>query len=780
MKKKILPLIPLRDIVIFPSVVIPLFIGRKQSLKTLEIALSNLEKNFILFVAQKNSFVEKPLEQNLYKVGVKAKIIQVVKLPNGNIKILIEAIDKVRISNIETVEEVLQAEYEIIDDDYENNDLTDQNLRDVDLIVSKLISVFNEYAKLNKVVGQEVLLQLSEKKEIVYVTSIIASHITCKLSKKQNILEIPGILNRANALISILEEEVISLNTEKLIQDRVKKQMEKTQRDYYLNEKMKAIEKELRRNEESFEVETFEKKIKSLKLSKEAKEKANSEVKKYKLMNQMSSEAAIVRNYLDTLLSLPWGKIKKPKISLKQAMEKLDSKHYGLEKVKERIIEYLAVLQRIPKTLSTILCLVGPPGVGKTSLVKSIAEAMGRPYCKFSLGGVKDESEVRGHRRTYIGSMPGKIISLLKKVEVDNPVMLLDEVDKMCSDFRGDPASALLEALDPEQNNSFVDHYLEVGYDLSNVIFIVTANSLNMPTPLLDRMEIIKISGYTEDEKLQIAKKHLIDKQIKLNGLKKDEITITNGVIHSIINHYTRESGVRALEREIAKIARKSLKKILETEDKLSSKTRIVDTVNLEELLGVKKFRINFAEKNDIVGVTTGLAYTEVGGDLLAIEAVIVPGKGTIRATGKLGEVMKESTQTAFSFFCAIAKNLGIDNIELKDKDIHLHVPEGAIPKDGPSAGIAIFTTIVSLMTKVPVKKTVAMTGEITLRGRVLAIGGLREKLLAADRGQVKTVIIPKDNLHDLKEVPDIIKQGLEIIPIVDAQEALNIALVKS
>ena len=561
MKKKILPLIPLRDIVIFPSVVIPLFIGRKQSLKTLEIALSNLEKNFILFVAQKNSFVEKPLEQNLYKVGVKAKIIQVVKLPNGNIKILIEAIDKVRISNIETVEEVLQAEYEIIDDDYENNDLTDQNLRDVDLIVSKLISVFNEYAKLNKVVGQEVLLQLSEKKEIVYVTSIIASHITCKLSKKQNILEIPGILNRANALISILEEEVISLNTEKLIQDRVKKQMEKTQRDYYLNEKMKAIEKELRRNEESFEVETFEKKIKSLKLSKEAKEKANSEVKKYKLMNQMSSEAAIVRNYLDTLLSLPWGKIKKPKISLKQAMEKLDSKHYGLEKVKERIIEYLAVLQRIPKTLSTILCLVGPPGVGKTSLVKSIAEAMGRPYCKFSLGGVKDESEVRGHRRTYIGSMPGKIISLLKKVEVDNPVMLLDEVDKMCSDFRGDPASALLEALDPEQNNSFVDHYLEVGYDLSNVIFIVTANSLNMPTPLLDRMEIIKISGYTEDEKLQIAKKHLIDKQIKLNGLKKDEITITNGVIHSIINHYTRESGVRALEREIAKIARKSLKK---------------------------------------------------------------------------------------------------------------------------------------------------------------------------------------------------------------------------
>lgn len=780
MKKKILPLIPLRDIVIFPSIVIPLFIGRKQSLGTLNAALSNSKEDFVLFVAQKNGSVEEPLEKDLYNVGIRAKIIQLVKLPNDNIKILIEAIDKVSTNNIEIIDGVLQAEYNIIDDDYENNDLTDQNLRNVDLIIKKLINVFGRYAKVNKLVNQEVLLWLSEKKGIVYATSIIASHITCKLSKKQYILEIPGILNRANALISLLEEEMISLNTDRSIQDRVKKQMEKTQRDYYLNEKIKAIQKELKGNEESSEVAEFEKKMKSLKLSKEARNKAESEIKKYKMMNSMSSEAAIVRNYLDTLLSLPWGKTKKANVSLKKAMEKLNSNHHGLEKVKERIIEYLAVLQRISKTKSTILCLVGPPGVGKTSLVKSIAEAIDRPYCKFSLGGLRDEAEIRGHRRTYIGSIPGKIIALIKKVKVDNPVMLLDEIDKMGFDFRGDPASALLEVLDPEQNSSFVDHYLEVEYDLSNVIFIVTANSLNMPAPLLDRMEIIRISGYTEDEKLQIAKKYLIDKQIKLNGLKKDELAITDGVIHDIINYYTRESGVRSLEREIAKIARKNLKQILETDDKSSSQTRIVAVGDLEGLLGVKKFRISSAEENDVVGMTTGLAYTEVGGDLLSIEAVIVPGKGTIKATGTLGEVMKESTQTAFSFFCAVAKNLGIDHTELKDKDIHLHVPEGAVPKDGPSAGVAIFTTIVSLMSKVPVKKTVAMTGEITLRGKVLAIGGLREKLLAAGRGKIKTVIIPQDNVHDLQEVPDNIKEGLEIIPIMNAEEALNIALAKT
>jgi ATP-dependent Lon protease len=589
------------------------------------------------------------------------------------------------------------------------------------------------------------------------------------------LLEQVDILKRAEMLLEIITRESMQIDTEQLIQQRVKKQIEKTQREFYLNEQMKAIQQEMEGGSERSDFFDLDKKIKNLKLSKEAREKANAELKKLKMMNQMSAESSVVRNYLDTLLSMPWGKTTKATIDINKTEMILNRDHYGLKKVKERIVEYLSVLKRSRKIKGPILCFIGPPGVGKTSLVKSIAEAMGRKYCKFALGGVRDEAEIRGHRRTYLGSMPGKIITLIKKTKVDNPVLLLDEIDKMSADFRGDPASALLEVLDPEQNAHFADHYLEVEYDLSNIVFIATANSYDLPRALLDRMEIINIAGYIEEEKLQIAKNHLIQKQLKLHGMKPNELIIPDETILELIRYYTKEAGVRALEREIGALARKVLTRILK-DKKLKSVT--INPSDLEEYLGVKKYRFGLAAEEDQIGSTTGLAYTEVGGDLLTIEAVSFPGKGGVKATGKLGEVMKESADAAYSCFLSRAKQLGLEEKDYKEVDIHIHVPEGAIPKDGPSAGIALYTTIVSLMTKKPVKKTLAMTGEITLRGKVLPIGGLKEKLLAASRGGIKTVLIPIDNVKDLKEIPENIKNTLEIIPVAKIEEVLKNALV--
>lgn len=769
LEKKTLPLLVLRDVIIFPGTIAPIFIGREKSLNALLAAKRIDDGQHILLTTQKKQDIEEPGSHDLFRIGVLAKIIQTIKLPNNNAKILIEAVNRVKLTNI-TGEDMFVSEYNIV---------SDKEVTDLDILNDSTISViesFKEYARANKKINLEILNILSEQRNPSYITNIIASHLTSRIDVKQSILEQTDIQKRAELLLEILTSENAQMDTEQIVQQRVKKQIEKTQRDFYLNEQMKAIQQEMDGSSDKSDFFDLEKKIKKLKLSTEAREKATSELKKLKMMNQLSAESSVVRNYLDTLLSLPWGKRDKSPIKINKTEEILDRDHYGLKKVKERIVEYLSVLKRSRKIRGPILCLIGPPGVGKTSLVKSIAEAMDRKYTKFALGGVRDEAEIRGHRKTYLGSMPGKIITLLKKSKVDNPVMLLDEIDKMSADFRGDPASALLEVLDPEQNSHFVDHYLEVEYDLSNIIFIATANSYDLPRALLDRMEIINIAGYIEEEKLEIAKNHLVTKQLKMHGMKPHELVIPDDTLLELIRYYTKESGVRSVEREIGAIARKVLTRILKNKD---LKTITVTPKDLEEYLGVKKYRFGLAEKEDQIGTTTGLAYTEVGGDLLSIEAACFKGKGGIKSTGKLGEVMKESAEAAYSCFLSKAKDLGLKESEYKEFDIHLHVPEGATPKDGPSAGIAIYTTLVSLMTKNPVNRNVAMTGEITLRGKVLPIGGLKEKLLAAVRGGIKTVLIPEENVKDLKDIPTNIKDNIEIIPVSTIDQVLEHALVR-
>ncbi len=765
-KNETLPLIALRDVVLYPGILAPIYVGREKSVNAIEKLQGN--NNTILLTTQKNTSEEDPTKDGLFEVGLMGTLSQIIRLPNKHIKILVEITQRVKLLNIQTKDNAFEAGYEVIED---------LEVSDLDLLARKtaqLVLDFAEYVKRNKKVNPEVVNSLADQKDPSHISYLIASHLTCKINDKQMMLEITDVQKRIEAISAIIMSEMIALEADQLVQQRVKKQIEKTQKDYYLNEQMKAIQKEIGDDDKS-EIGEMEKKIKTMKLSPEAKEKAEYELKKLKTMNPIASEAGVTRNYLDTLLGMPWGKFDKGLLDVKKSEEILNRDHFGLEKVKERILEYLAVLQRSKKIKGSILCFVGPPGVGKTSLVKSIAEATGRKYAKFALGGVRDEAEIRGHRRTYLGSMPGKIITLIKKSKVSNPVILLDEIDKMSSDFRGDPTSAMLEVLDPEQNLHFSDHYLEVEYDLSNVIFIATANSYDLPRPLLDRMEIIKISGYIEDEKLHIARGHLLPKLLIQHGMKKDEFSITDGAILDIIRYYTRESGVRNLERDLASLIRKALKRIL-TDSKIKSIN--IESKDLEEFLGVRKYKIGIAEDESQIGVTTGLSYSEVGGDLLSIEAVLVPGKGEIKTTGKLGEVMKESAQAAYSYFRSEADSLSIDASRLKEYDIHLHVPEGAIPKEGPSAGVAIFTTICSLMSSIPVKKDVAMTGEITLRGKVLPIGGLREKLLAATRGGIKTVLIPEENLKDLKEIPDSIKSGLSIIPIANAKQVLDYALI--
>ncbi|KAJ6645180.1 Lon protease [Pseudolycoriella hygida] len=768
--KEKLPLIALKDMVIFPGMVAPIFVGRTKSLKALFDTKIIDNNRYILLVLQKQQDQDTPDIQDLHSTGVIAKIIQTVRLQN-NAKILVEAIHKVSLHNI-TNKEIFEAEYSI---------LHDEEVIDVEALkasTSNVIELFTKYTKTHKKINPEIIETIAAEiaknpTDFSYVTNVLASYLTAPLLIKQTLLEETKPQSRIKTIIDTLTSSMAQMDAEQALQLRVKKQIEKTQRDYYLHEQMKAIQKELEHDKSDFS--DIEKKIKTLKLSKEAKEKAEAELKKLKLMNQMSGESSVVRNYLDTLLAMPWGKFDNSKTDINKTREILDRDHFGLEKVKERVIEYLAVLQRSKKIKGPILCLIGPPGVGKTSLVKSIAEAMGRKYTKFALGGIRDESEIRGHRKTYLGSMPGKIINLIKKVKTNNPVMLLDEIDKMGSDFRGDPASALLEVLDPEQNSNFVDHYLEVEYDLSEIMFIATANSYNLPRALLDRMEIINISGYVEEEKLQIAKNYLIPKQLEMHKIKKNELTIDDGAILELIRYYTKESGVRSLEREIGSVTRKVLQRILSNK---KIKSIPISSANLAEYLGVKKYDFGLAEKEDQIGSTTGLAYTEVGGELLTIEALSFPGKGDIKTTGKLGDVMKESAQAAYSCFRSRANSFGLKYEDYKDLDIHLHVPAGAIPKDGPSAGCAIFTTIVSLMTKVPVNRTVAMTGEITLRGTVLPIGGLKEKLLAASRGGIQTVIIPKDNVKDLEDIPPNIKKSLEILSVSTIDEVLKLALV--
>jgi ATP-dependent Lon protease len=767
MARNKLPIVPLRDIVLFPGSIIPLFIGREKSINALSAVQHEVKTDQIIFTTQKSQDIDDPQKKDIFSIGVVAKILQTIRLANNNIKLLVEANNRIKINNVIDVG-YLQGEYEVLlDEDYANTD-------ELNVMLTEAVDLFKKYAKVNKKINPEIVNILTAQQDNpAYLSNIISCHLTCKVSQRQELLEITNVPKRLEYLINTIIAEIAIIDTDASISNRVRKQIEKTQKDYYLNEQIKAIQKELGEDDKA-ELSDLEQKIKDLPMTEEAKEKATSELKKLKTINPMASEASVVRGYLDVLVGMPWGKEDKSKVDIQRAKEVLDQDHYGLEKVKERIIEYLAVLQRSKKLTSPVLCFVGPPGVGKTSLAKSIAKAVGRKYTKFSLGGLRDEAEIRGHRRTYLGSMPGKIIKLIKKVKTNNPLMLLDEIDKIGSDFRGDPSSAMLEVLDPEQNKLFVDHYLDVEYDLSKIMFIATANSLNISRPLLDRMEIIRIDGYIEDEKKQIARNYLIPKQLDSHSMKKDEFIIEDEALLDVIRYYTKESGVRNLEREIGALVRKSLKKILS--DK-SIKQVVITKDRLEEFLGVKKFRYNMAEEQDAVGSTTGLAYTEVGGDLLSIEAVIIPGKGEIKATGKLGEVMKESTQAAFSFFCSQIGQFGLTENEYKNKDIHLHVPEGAIPKDGPSAGIAIFTTIVSLMTGIPVRKDVAMTGEITLRGHVLPIGGLKEKLLAAARGGIKKVIIPQDNLRDLKEIPESIKKNLEIIPVNRATEVLDIAL---
>lgn len=768
-KKEKYPALPLRDIVVYPKMIVPLFVGREKSIRALQEAVDK-ELNVVL-VTQKDAAVEEATPDNVFHVGTLGSVLQLLKLPDGTLKVLIEGVERVKIEsftdNTEFME-VLASKLPVSQkDDIE-----------IEALSRAVISQFEEYVKLSKKIPPEVLVSLNQIDDWGKMADTIASHLSLKIADKQALLEAATLKNRFEKILAFLNSEITMLEVENRIKSRVKKQMEKSQKEYYLNEQMKAIQKELGDTEDE-ELAEYMKKISKIKLSKEAKEKALSEVKKLKSMSPMSSEATVVRNYLDWVLGIPWKKPSKVKKDLHEAMEILDADHYGLEKVKERIIEYLAVQSRADKVKGPILCLVGPPGVGKTSLGRSIAKATGRNFVRASLGGMRDEAEIRGHRRTYIGSMPGKIIKGMKKAGTSNPLFLLDEIDKLGNDYRGDPSSALLEVLDPEQNSTFNDHYLELDYDLSDVMFITTANSLDMPRPLLDRMEVIRLSGYTEEEKIEIAKQHLLPKIFEENAVKPTELFITDEAIRDVIRYYTREAGVRNLERELATIARKAIKDIIidNEEKKSSSKMVKVNAENLKKYLGVIKYRYGIAEEEDHIGVTTGLAWTEVGGDILFIEAVDMPGKGKITQTGKLGDVMKESIETAYSVVRSHSKDLGIDPEVFEKIDIHLHVPEGATPKDGPSAGIAMYTTLVSVLTKTPVRKDVAMTGEITLQGRVLPIGGLKEKLLSALRGGIKTVIIPKDNEKDLEEIPEIVTKEMTIVPVSEVSEVLKIAL---
>ena len=763
-----LPVLPLRDIVVFPQMIVPLFVGREKSVAALEAAMNDGRTVFLL--SQKNPGDEDPGADELYDVGTLANVLQLLKLPDGTVKVLVEGQGRASLVKLDASGPYLMAEVEDRPD-------VERNETEVAALLRSAQSQFEQFIKLNRKVAPEVASQISAVEEPGRFADTVAANLGLKIADKQALLAEPDVGLRLEKIFAFMEGEMGVLQVEKKIRNRVKRQMEKTQREYYLNEQMKAIQRELGdADEEKDEVAELEEKIKKVKLSKEAREKALGELKKLKAMAPQSAEATVVRNYLDTLLGLPWGKRSKVKKDIIAAQAVLDADHFGLEKVKDRIIEYLAVQARTNKLKGPILCLVGPPGVGKTSLGRSIAKATGREFIRHSLGGVRDEAEIRGHRRTYIGSMPGKIIQNLKKAGTSNPLFLLDEIDKLGQDFRGDPSSALLEVLDPEQNKAFNDHYLEVDYDLSDVMFVTTANSYNMPQPLLDRMEIISLSGYTEDEKLEIAKRHLIEKQYEAHGLKKEEeFTVTDDAIRDLIRYYTREAGVRKLEREIAKLARKALRRILEGKD--TSVT--VSSENLADFSGVRKFRYGLADTEDQIGAVTGLAWTEVGGDLLTIEAVTSPGKGAIKTTGKLGSVMTESISAALSFVRARATHYGIKPSVFEKKDIHVHVPEGATPKDGPSAGIAMVTAIISTLTGVAVKRDVAMTGEVTLRGRVLPIGGLKEKLLAALRGGITMVLIPAENEKDLADIPDNVKQGMTIVPVSHVDEVLALALTQ-
>jgi ATP-dependent Lon protease len=766
-KAEIFPVLPLRDIVVFPSMVVPLFVGREKSVRALEEVVRR--EGRIMLVTQKSGTVDDPREGDLYRMGTIGNILQLLRLPDGTVKVLVEGTTRANITqfleNKDFFQVVAESAIEIPGEKQE-----------VDAVFRTVLSQFEQYVKLNKKIQPETLGTVSKIISPSLLADTIAAHMSVDINEKQKILETLSVPERLEHIFSLMEGEIGVLNTEKRIRSRVKRQMEKTQREYYLNEQMKAIQKELGETEDGKdEVSELEKKIKETKLSKEAMEKATAELKKLRTMSGMSAEASVIRNYLDWLVTLPWKKPTRTKKDLHFAEKILDEDHYGLEKVKERVLEYLAVQQRTNQIKSQILCIVGPPGVGKTSLAKSVARATGRNFVRVSLGGVRDEAEIRGHRRTYIGSMPGKIIQSMKKAKSSNPLFLLDEIDKMGNDFRGDPAAALLEVLDPEQNKNFNDHYLEVDYDLSDVMFIATANTMNMPRPLLDRMEVIRIPGYTEDEKVHIAKRHLIDKQMKSHGLKKDEWSITEDALRGIIRYYTREAGVRNMEREIANLARKATKEIV-----LKGRKAIKVTMsNLGRYAGVKKFTFGEAEKDDLIGMVTGLAWTEVGGDLLTIEAVTMPGKGKVAITGKLGDVMQESVQAAIAYVRSRSLDFGVIPPTFQTRDIHVHVPEGATPKDGPSAGIGMTTAIVSTLTGIPVKKNVAMTGEVTLRGRVLAIGGLKEKLLAALRGGITTVLIPQENVKDLEEIPDNVKKGLTLIPVSTVDEVLKHALVR-
>ncbi|MEM8630185.1 MAG: endopeptidase La [Pseudomonadota bacterium] len=760
------PVLPLRDIVVFPHMIVPLFVGREKSVRALEEVMQDDKQ--ILLSSQIDPSVDDPTPEGIYKIGVLANVLQLLKLPDGTVKVLVEGRSRVQINDYTDNDVYFEASAQPLAEE-----MGDEGT--VEALVRSVGDEFERYAKAKKNIPEEALAAVSESREPAKLADLVAGHLGVEVEQKQELLETLTVSDRLEKVYGLMQGEMSVLQVEKKIKTRVKSQMERTQREYYLNEQMKAIQRELGDGEEGAnEIAELEDKIAETKLSKEAREKADAEIKKLKSMSPMSAEATVVRNYLDWMLSIPWGVKSRVKKDLGRAEKILDDDHYGLEKVKERIVEYLAVQQRSKKLKGPILCLVGPPGVGKTSLGKSVAKATGREFIRISLGGVRDESEIRGHRRTYIGSMPGKIIQALKKAKTTNPLILLDEIDKMGQDFRGDPASAMLEVLDPEQNSTFVDHYLEVEYDLSNVMFLTTANSYNMPGPLLDRMEIIPLAGYTEDEKREIARQHLIAKQVKNHGLKKSEFELPDETLTEMIRTYTREAGVRNLEREIAKLARKAVTKIIKKEDEKV----VVTPEKLEDFLGVKRFRYGLAEEKDQVGVVTGLAWTSVGGDLLSIEALRLPGKGRMKTTGKLGDVMKESIDAASSFVRSISPKIGVKPTQFDKMDIHVHVPEGATPKDGPSAGIAMVTSIVSVLTGIPVRKDIAMTGEVTLRGNVLAIGGLKEKLLAALRGGIKTVLIPQENEKDLAEIPDNVKDGLEIIPVEHVSDVLKHALV--
>ncbi|MBD3765675.1 MAG: endopeptidase La [Rhodobacterales bacterium] len=761
------PVLPLRDIVVFPHMIVPLFVGREKSVRALEEVMQDDRQ--ILLASQIDPTQDDPTADGIYRTGVLANVLQLLKLPDGTVKVLVEGRARVRIAEFLPNDRYFEARAQ---------ELTEKpgDKAAVTALVRAVAEEFEKYAKIKKNIPEEALGQVAETREPERLADLVAGHLGIEVRQKQHLLETLDVAERLEKAYGLMQGEISVLQVEKKIKSRVKTQMERTQREYYLNEQMKAIQKELGDGEDGqSELAELEERIRATKLSKEAREKAEAELRKLRSMSPMSAEATVVRNYLDWLLGVPWGVKSRVKKDLDAAQKVLDADHFGLEKVKERIVEYLAVQARSDKLKGPILCLVGPPGVGKTSLGRSVAKATGREFIRISLGGVRDESEIRGHRRTYIGSMPGKIIQSLKKAKTTNPLILLDEIDKMGQDFRGDPASALLEVLDPEQNNTFVDHYLEVEYDLSNVMFITTANSYNMPGPLLDRMEIIPLAGYTEDEKREIAKGHLIPKQIKNHGLKKGEFAVTDAALTEMIRTYTREAGVRNLEREIAKLARKAVTEIMK------GKVKAVEVTpeTLEAFLGVRRYRYGLAEKEDQVGVVTGLAWTSVGGDLLQIEALKLPGKGRMKTTGKLGDVMKESIEAASSFVRSISPELGVKPPRFETTDIHVHVPEGATPKDGPSAGIAMVTSIVSVLTGIPVRKDIAMTGEVTLRGNVLAIGGLKEKLLAALRGGITTVLIPEENAKDLPEIPDSVKQGLTIIPVAHVREVLRHALVR-